>query len=724
MSTKSAVSPSGHALVSLSPGSERRLRGTVRANRFARVLPPQRDGFRLARGYSRPYAVLSDGESTLSARLSTIGSTTLELVPETVGLEAWHGRRCAITVADAHVVELVGQVFVDETGVFFVTELPTSETSAALFALAARTPSAEPMMSIPPMSELIDDPLGIRAIVRGLVVNHAQSRIRADGNDWILQPAALHDDCIEWTILSRGGVRCSPLSVEAAGYSASYGMPVLVVDEGETFVRTTIPRSVERVRRRRMPRVATRGELVARFEHPTFGYVVECPIVDVSNDGIGLEIDGDELLCPGIRLPDVAIIQHGRELLSIAVEVKQVRVQRGTAGLALRADEPLRTRAWSRLVRELLHERTRSWDYNAEELWELYEDAGYLNLSGKNPADFAELKAAFADATHRLSLAPEVGYHVLWPSERGVDAAVTNVLVYSRAHLGYQMAKRPGKTVGGAVGKEMLRDIHWHTLEEALASSQSDWWIGYVQASTRFSNLLFVEFQARFRDAARECVIPFRPYQVDCTDVAAALDADAFATPDEIETLCMHIRATRPMPYWKSQDLTPEHMSLRDLKATWDRVGLQRERAVLAIREGGELKAAIVADLGHPGLHVYGLLDITRFYAVADDGERYLDRLLEMAKRWYAAHGRTNFKHFHEGAAPLPGADDRVDMGPASICIISMELIPDLLDYLFEHMSWDPKLSMPPQPMRASTAPPPPLGLGPGAIAAMPRTDP
>lgn len=694
----SQVSPDGHII----PTSERR-----RHERPAPSLDDllaQRDGFRFAAGHGRPYAHLFDGQTTLKARVAAIGSTTIELVAETVGLEAWHGRRCALSIADADVRDLVGRLYVDDSEIVFVVEMPTVESSAALFSLAMQTPSASPKFSLPPSAERIDDAQGIRAILRGLIVNNAQSRIRADGSDWLLQPIAMHEGSIEWQVLARGGTRCSPLAIEAAGYSASYELPVLVVEESPTVLYTTIPRTVERVRRRRMPRVSTRGELLARFTHPVFGFLVERPVVDVSDDGLGLQIDASELLCPGLLLQDVAIVRYGKLLASVNAEVKQVRAQ--TAGLALEGDVTLR-RTWNRLVRELLHERTRSWDYNADELWDLYEGAGYFNLSGKTPEDFAELKTAFTDATARLARAPEVGYHVLWPSERGVDAAVTNVLVYSRAHLGYQMAKRPGKTVGGTMGKEMLRDIHWHTLEEALASSQSDWWIGYVQASTRFSNLLFVEFQARFRDAARECVVPFRPYQVDCSDVTPHLDADAFATREEIETLCATIRATRPLPYWKSQDLTPEHMDLADLKPSWERVGLQRERAVLVIREGGELKAALVADLGHPGLHVYGLLDITRFYPISDDGERYRDRLLEMAKRWYVSHGRTEFKHFHEDARPLPDAEDRIDMGPASICIISMELIPDLLDYLFEHMSWDPQLSLPPAPNHASLPPSP-----------------
>lgn len=693
-----SVSHHGHDVPDSSP-SERRLR--------RRVMPSTRGpagdwmatdgGFRFARGVGRPYAILDDGHTTTRARIVRVGTRTLELVAETHALEAWNDHPCQLSVDVAQLGAMSGVVHRLADRIFFVMDTPDPAEGARLLALAAHVAIEEPALTIPPSSEVITDANGIRSIVRGLVVNHAQSRIRADGQDWLLQPAALHAEHIEWTVLAKGGVPASPLVIEASGYSASYALPVLFVDEDGTRLRTTLPKRVERVRRRRMPRVAARATLTAGFVHPTYGFEIECPIVDVSEAGIGLQIDHDDLLCPGLELTRVAIVRDGCELMNVAADIRSVRAERGNAGLAIRPQDAASSRAWGRLVRELLHERTRSWDYSADDLWTLYQDAGYLNLSGKTPEDFAALKHSFTDATQRLALAPEVGYHVLWPSERGVDAAVTNVLVYSRAHLGYQMAKRPGKTVGGVVGKEMLRDIHWHTLEEALASSKSDWWIGYVQASTRFSNLLFVEFQARFRDAARECVVPFRPYQVDCA-TPGVLDDEDFATLDEVETICATIRATRPLPYWKSQDLTPEHMNLADLKDTWARVGLERERAVLVVREEGEVKAALIADLGHPGLHIYGLLDVTRFFPIAADGDRYLDRLLDKAKAWYASQGRTEFKHFHEGAAPLPDSPDRIDMGPASICIISMELIPDLLDYLFEQMSWDPQQhSLPPR---------------------------
>lgn len=671
-----------------------------------RSLPPLRNlqsGFALGAGVGRPVATLHAGHAQVTVRIARIGTDVLELAAESVGLEELRDVRCQLYVPEAEVMGLGGRLTMqsDHTAVFEI-ESPTKASGAALFGLVQGRLGQEPNVTIPPPSETIHGTEGIRSVVRGLIINNAPSRIRAQSADWLLQAREITAKEIVWDLLDRGGVPTSPLMVEASGYSASYQLPVLLGEQTDSTLRTTIPSRIERVRRRRMPRVSARGELVARFIHPTYAHPVECSIVDVSDHGIGLHTEHEkDLLCPGLVIPSLVVLRNGREMAQLYAQVQTVGISRSKAGVTVYPEDDTANRIWSRLVRELLHERTRSWGYTPDVLWDLYEAAGYLNLSGKTPEDFEEMRTAFADATRRLAMAPELGYHVLWPSSRGADAATTNVLTYSRAHLGFHMAKRPGKTVHGAVGKEMLREIHWHALEEALASERSDWWIGYVQSKTRFSNLLMPDFQARFRDSVRECVVPFRAYQIACTALPNQMKVErATATEAEVLQLCESIKATRPRPYWESQDLTPERMHLTELSRAWARVGMDRKRVVLVARENDVLQAGLVADLGHQGLHVYGLLDVARFFPVGPEAERHRAPLLELARTWYARFGRKRFSYFHEAEEPLPEQDGITDMGTASLCVISMDLVPDLLDYLFENMSWDPKDSMPPPPTR------------------------
>lgn len=673
-------------------------------------VPPPRfiadEGFLLRPGPLRPRANLrvrvGRTSPALHVRLARIGAGVIELAAESIGLDALDGREVELEIAELFEPVVGTLAVIDVARAVLVITAPRASAARSLFMLAATN---EAPTIRPPPPEEIRDPARILSVVRALVVNEAPGRIRAKEKDFRLRPRRLDSNRVVWDVLEQGGTPTSPLVIECSGYGASYALSVLLAGPWASPLFTTLPRVVHRSRFRRMPRAMAPGELMVRFEHPSFLFTVERRIGDLSEDGLGFRgIAIEDLLCPGLTIPSVQVIRAGEVVATLSATVRSVSRDGERVGLAVHPDGGDRGRDWSRLVRELLHERTRSTGYTADSLWNLYVDAGYLSLSGRKPDDFAALRDSFGRATERLLAAPALGYHVVWPSDRGLDASVANVLVYSRAHLGFQMAKRPGKELGGTVGKEILRDIHWHTLEEALGSSQSDFWIGYVQPNTRFSNLLYCEFQTRFRDPERECVVPIHPAKVELAmEVEPEATEPGFevgvATVAEIGTICDAIQATFLKPYWESQDFTEERFDLSALKEKWKAAGLERERRAIVIRDPrGVPEAALVAEVAEPGLHLYGLMDIARVIPLVPGGARHTLRLLDAARDYYRSLGRSSFVYFHEGTAPLPSRADLHSMGAASLCVISMTLIPDLLDHLFEHMSWDPRTSLPPPP--------------------------
>lgn len=659
------------------------------------------EGFRLRPGPFRPRATLLGGRAPIPVRLARIGAGVIELAAEAIGVEALDGLVVELEIAELFEPIRGRLAVLDVARAVLVIDSPRAVAARSLFRLAA---TSEPPSMRLPAAEEIRDPAKMLSIVRALVVNEAPARIRARDKDFRLRPRRLDEKKIVWDVIEQGGEPTSPLAIECSGYGASYSLSVLLVGPWGSPLSTTLPRVVHRSRFRRMPRATPNAELVVRFAHPTFGFVVERRIGDLSEDGIGFRgVALEDLLCPGLALPVVEVARGGEVIAVLSATVRSLGRDGERVGLAVSPPADEAGRGWSRLVRELLHERTRSTGYTASALWELYVDAGYLGLSGRKPGDFEVLRDDFSRATERLLDAPELGYHVVWPSERGLDASVANVLVYSRAHLGFQMAKRPGKELGGTVGKEILRDIHWHTLEEALGSSQSDYWIGYVQPTTRFSNLLYCEFQTRFRDPSRECVVPIHPAKVDLAVEPAPLDPTDVtigpATREEIALLCASIQATHLVPYWDSQDFVAERFDLEPLKAKWKARGLLRDRRVVVVRDrAGVPEAALVAEIAEPGLHLYGLMDIARVYPLTLGGERHTFRLLDAARAIYRSLGRSSFVYFHEGTSEIPLREDMTSMGAASLCVISMTMIPDLLDHLFEHMSWDARTSLPEPP--------------------------
>ena len=311
------------------------------------------NGFYLGAGPGRPIGMLHAGQAQVTVRLARIGTDSLLLAAESVGLNELQGRRCQLYVPEADVTGLAGRLTPrSESTALFEIENPTLVTGARLLALIAERTSEDPNISIPPPSETIDRLEGVHSILRGLIVNNAPARIRAQGADWILRADEVLESEVVWRLFDRGGAPTSPLMIEAAGYSASYRLPVLLVAVTDTDLRTTIPKSIERVRRRRMPRVSARGELVARFIHPTYSHPVECPIVDVSDHGIGLQTDyQSDLLCPGLVIPDLVVLRHGREMAQLHATVRTVSLARGKAGVTVHPADRTANRIWSRLVR-------------------------------------------------------------------------------------------------------------------------------------------------------------------------------------------------------------------------------------------------------------------------------------------------------------------------------------------------------------------------------------
>lgn len=667
--------------------------------RFVSDIP---EGFELAAGPSRPVARIRSGGRRLAVRISRIGTNVIEVAAEAVGLETLLGEHVELEIDD-FLQPLSGLVTAATAlhATFAILE-PKAAPARALLAVAR---AAEKRRAPRTSSEEITDPARILSIVRALFVNESPARIRAKGRDYLLRARALQPNRMFWDILEEGRVATSPLVIECSGYGASYGLEVLLTGEWRSPLPTTLPHRITRSRLRKMPRAIAPERLVARFAHPSFGFFVERPISDLSENGFGIRsVATEDLLCPGLFVGGVNVVHDGRIVASLNAVVRGVSRDGERVGFTLPSGAPSTLRDWSAFVREVLHERTRSAGYTPEALWQLYTDAGYLGLSNRKPEDFAALRTAFDGATAKLLAEPSLGYHVVWPSDRGLDAAVANVLVYSRAHLGFQMAKRPGKELGGTVGKEILRDIHWHTLEEAMSSSESDYWIGYVQLTTRFSNLLFCEFQQRFRDPQRECVVPIHPCKVDLEVTIAHAPKAAFVTieagdDEDVRTVCAAIQKTQLKPYWESQDFTPDRFFLEPLKARWAAAGMLRERFLKVARNArGQVEAALIVDVAEPGLHLYGLMDLARVMVLLPGGERHVMPLLDTARGIYASYGRSSFVYFHEGESAPPTRADMTSMGGASMCIISMALIPDLLDHLFEEMSWDPSLSLPHPP--------------------------
>ena len=108
--------------------------------------------------------------------------------------------------------------------------------------------------------------------------------------------------------------------------------------------------------------------------------------------------------------------------------------------------------------------------------------------------------------------------------------------------------------------------------------------------------------------------------------------------------LAGEIARTRPACYVEALDFTRERLELWGVSRAWQGAELERERRIFVARREGVPLAALVVELGHPGTNLFRLLDSARLFPLTPEGKRsaYV-ALLDEARRWFAARGRSAF---------------------------------------------------------------------------------
>jgi hypothetical protein len=493
---------------------------------------------------------------------------------------------------------------------------------------------------------------------------------------------------VRWNLQVPADPPTMPFELLVSGYCAAYGLNVDQLTALGDIWETHIEPPIRRIRQRAAPRKTPRPGLIGTIRSPSFGEIGGA-LLDFSQGG--LRMMGPAT--PGIRegeLVELSLSVPDSPSLPFPARLRQVAPHPdGHATYRLSIADTGKPQ-WRKFLRTLY-----SWcapgaqlsSPQPEGLMRLFVDSGYLNLSGKEPADFTALQEAFALNCQRLAAAPEIGYYATWPNPEAPDATIALLKVYESAWLGLHMAKRPGKRINGVSGRDILRDIHLAAYEAALIDPQLRWFIGYVQQSTRFTRLIHWDLPNRFVSSGHACIQPFQAFKVTTESAmpSATLPQVRTARTDELPSILEAIAHVRPRSYMEALDLTPERFLLPVIRKQWENAGFERERTLLVATKGERHLAVAVLERASPGLHLYGLLDLARLYVLTPDGLSAYPALLEGARTWYRQHGRRDFAYFCEHTntthAMKPGF---TDLGKADMTLLSVICLPELLDHMVE----------------------------------------
>lgn len=458
-------------------------------------------------------------------------------------------------------------------------------------------------------------------------------------------------------------------------------------------VRLRMPSVLLRVSGRSELRTGSVFGLSVSFRHPRDPRLwVHREVHEVSRRGICFSTDAfRDGVAPGVPLSDV-MLTWDEGSVQVSATVRHVVTGPGPGGderCGLQVQvQPGDADRWNRAVSRWLFPNTRFGQTWAEASWNLYDRSGYFRLSKKEPANFAHLRRAFAIASRRLDLAPEVGCQVTWPSERGVEATLSLLRLYTGTSLVYQVARRRDEE-SPAGARAMLREINLHAFSQLSTDPTQKWVLVFVQDDgARWSRHAYRDYALRLGRSDRSCVTHFHALEstTRARGPASPPLASRIAPAGERATrrLSEYIHATRPRAFREALDLTPERLSLASLQRLWRERGFERSRKILiaASRDGTPVAAAVV-ETAQEGLHLFGLLDSVRLFALRPDGVAHYEALLEASRAWFLERGKEHFVVLAEDdQQPLLSKRGPRNLGGASLIAISTELLPDFIEHL------------------------------------------
>jgi len=566
--------------------------------------------------------------------------------------------------------------------------------------VAAREGRALPAVSPRPIEEALVDPERIRSILKAVCVMKHQGLLRQLGRTMrvSLEYFDVEASQLHWRLEEPDAHwGPAPHDIEVVGYNSAYRLRVPARQVRGNRLVTPIPRQLWRVRHRSQRRVPAPPGLHVHFHHPLWTELGAraCDVLDVSFTGLSLRGAPDELVFPGLILRPLELRDAQGESVWLRGEVRYVGETSADGqrmlGLQVTPLSPEDETRWVRLVSHCLCPNTRGGEAWLEPLWELLADSGYFNLAGQDAERVESQRALFLDTSRRAAQVPQLFCQTVWPSERGVEGTLSSVRAYRHAWLIHQLAKRPGRPPGDVPPGQILRDLHVRTMEHTQSDADFRWLLAYADANHPLLERLHLTYARAHEDTGEALVMPVRMRQVRCDEPSGQLEngfAWGPADAEERVRVAEEIARIRPAAYVDALDLTPERLELRGTAEAWRAAGMERERQVLVARHEGLAVAAVVVELAQEGTNLFGLLDTARLFPLAPGGEDTFVALLDAARAWYAARGRSSFtlvSEREEDDALLAGT--RLHEVPGTrpcLWLLSARMLPEFLEYVSE----------------------------------------
>ncbi|MGN6110764.1 MAG: PilZ domain-containing protein [Kofleriaceae bacterium] len=574
----------------------------------------------------------------------------------------------------------------------------------SLLADARREGVAVPVAPAPPVQDSIEQADRIHSMLAALGASGNQGVLRRLGHSMshsvrvVLERVDSKTSQLEWrtgepVAGASAGWGEAPYGVDLIGYNSAYR---LRLDEGAALgdrLVTPLPERISRLRHRWHRRVPAPAGVRARFHHPVWRELGELQrdVVDLSFSGLGIRCETEDLVFPGLAPLHIELETGDGQTLTLRGEIRHVSPRADghlLCGLSVQPSSADEAR-WVRFVAQAASPATRTSEHEAEGLWDVFTLSGFLDLAGKPAAEFEHVRLACQDMAKRGPESPQLFCQVVWPSERGLEATFSSLKAYRHGWLLHQLAKRPGKPSIPVQRGQILRDLYLRVCEHPQSDPDFRWLVSYVESLSPWIAKAHLRYAERQLETGQGLAFTRQVRMLDVfTHEPTGRSHDGIeiglATSEELTLLAAEIARTRPACYVDALDFSRERIDLRPIQARWAELGFERERAILVARRCGVPVAATVLELGQRGTNVYRLMDMSRLFSLNEAGPATYVALVDAARRWYAARGRTSFHFLCEDDGDYV-QEAGIHGGPSPfLWIISSQLIPDFLEYIHE----------------------------------------
>ena len=348
------------------------------------------------------------------------------------------------------------------------------------------------------------------------------------------------------------------------------------------------------------------------FPHPLIQKTVKLPIRDVSISGFSLEAQEEESanLIPGLIITEMNIEFPDQSYLPCQGQVvyqrrvEESRIQYGFFILKISSIDHLKL---SNLLNRILNQHVElNGLIDSESLWSLFFRSGFIY-----PQKYKQLvnkKNHLREVYANICLNhPEIARHFIYQDRGEIQGHIGMLRVYEKTWMIHHYAADPDSRYK-KVGLTLLHQLHRYIIDSInVTTTRLKYIICYFQPRNKFSNLVFGGAVRKIKNLSAVSLDKLAylnfPSYLRSEELPPPWQIEP-ATPNDLEELSGFYQMLSGGLMLEALDLTPAAAGPDRLNEHYARAGLNRQRQILAVKQGATLRAVISVTMTNLGLNL------------------------------------------------------------------------------------------------------------------------